>query len=96
MRQNVTEAEIKEFFGKYGVIDEISIPTRADIHENIFHVSVLFEKAEYTERAINSASIDEKKHVTRLSTAELRLQKYVSKKQVHSEFENTRIQQQNA
>ena len=80
MRQNVTEAEIKEFFGKYGVIDEISIPTRADIQENIFHVNVLFEKAEYAEKAINSTSFDEKQHVPRLSTTELRVQKYVSNK----------------
>ena len=80
MRKNVTEAEINDFFGKFGVIDEISIPTRADIHENVFYVSVLFEKAEYAEKAINSASVDEKKHIPRLSMTEIRVQKYVSKK----------------
>ena len=84
MRQNVTEAEIKEFFGKYGVIDEISIPTRADIQENVFYVSVLFEKAEYAEKAINAAHFDEKMHIPRLSTTEIRVQKYVAKKQVYS------------
>lgn len=73
LKSDVTETVVREFFSRYGTIEQLSAPNRTDVEQNIFHYNILFSKPEEAEKAIREAAKDEKSNMPRLSTSELRV-----------------------